>query len=499
MSDATTTSLWDMTLRDFLSVTASARPTPGGGSVSAVGASLGLGLVIMALEISLNRKDAKDPGAIRELLAEGRVLLDETVHAAEADVQAFDSYMTAWKLPNKDDAQKQQRRIALDAASVAATESPLHAAALFVYALRLAARAVPLTHSNVLSDVAAGAGLLDGALRAVLFNVDINLLSLRDATFQARCGATRVSLERESAQLAADVLQDVSLSLVGREKIVQGKELLKKVILESHAQARSFAGRSVGVILFGQHEEWGEDRYQSYRISAQEKLHCLAAAGFTICTHHLRTDLPSAEFEKLLGDLRADAGTLAVSVQMPVPSGLVECLVRLGEKDLDAVAPGSSAICAVAEAAIRLVQPWSAGGVAVVGARGFVGSAVCRGLAALGVSTLPLDIGDDLSRVREMRTVISSANAPEILDARHLATTHEMVVDIGFCPIGREFKKYVGTVSRAAYGIPKRITEAPGCMGPLAMTVLIERLVRRVAEGGLPAWSFPFPPDAPLS
>ena len=53
--------------------------------------------------------------------------------------------------------------------------------------------AVPLTHSHVVSDVGAGTALLEGALKAVLFNVDVNLPSLADAEMRAAwaraCGA----------------------------------------------------------------------------------------------------------------------------------------------------------------------------------------------------------------------------------------------------------------------------------------------------------------------
>lgn len=68
-----------------------------------------------------------------------------------------------------------------------------------------------------------------------------------------------------------------------------------------------------------------------------------------------------------------------------------------------------------------------------------------------------------------------------------------MVVDIGFCPVGRELKDYVGNVSRAAYVVPRRITETPGGMGPLAMAVLVKRLVQRATGEVWPAWHYPLP------
>ena len=210
---------------------------------------------------------------------------------------------------------------------------------------------------------------------------------------------------------------------------------------------------------------------------------------------HLQPELSLQEFEEFLTRIEADPQTMAISVQMPVPPTLTAALFRLGQKDLDAVADlalEDAPICAAAEAALRLVEPWREGGVAVVGANGFVGRALCRALRVAGCSYLPLDVGDDLGRVREAKTVIAAASAPEILDARHLTSQHEMVVDVGFCPVGKELKEFVGNVSRGAYAVPARLTETPGGMGPLAMAVMVERLVERATGENIPKWSYPF-------
>ena len=305
-----------------------------------------------------------------------------------------------------------------------------------------------------------------------------------------------MSLSKDGREVASDVLKVVARALASRTEILNGTALLQSVIAQSHALRENFAGKKVAVVAFAQHADWNDARYQACRISAQEKVRTLTAAGFDVQSHHLRPDLPLAEFDGLLGRMEADVDILAISVQMPVPPMLTSALSSLRGKDLDAVAPETASICAVAEAALRLVAPWREGGVAVVGAKGFVGRALCRALNASGCTFLPLDVGDDLSRVREMKTVIAAASEPEILDARHLNSQHEMVVDIGFCPVGRELKVFVGNVNRGAYAIPMRLTETPGGTGPLAMAILIERLVKRATGSDFPQWSYPFPKES---
>ena len=488
-----TGSIWNLTLADFRAATASTQPTPGGGSVACVSGALGLGLIIMALEISASRKGAVWPPEAVELLSTARRALEALSADADADIAAFQAYMDSLKLPKATDDDKRARAQAMQDATRRATEAPLAAAQRIVDALRLGERAVTFTHAHVVSDVGAGVALLEGALKAVLGNVDVNLPRVTDAALQAEWSAPRVSLLKDGCELAADVLKAVSRKVASRDKLINGTKLLQHVSAQSRALRKDFAGKVVVLIAFQQHDSWDAARYRAYLISEQEKVRALTAAGFEVRSHFLPPELSLQEFDSLLAHLEGDAGVLASSVQMPVPPGLEPALARLREKDVDAVAPGTASVCAVAEAALRLVAPWREGGVAVVGAKGFVGRAVCRALAAEGCDFLPLDFGDDLGRVRAMTNVIAAASAPEILDARHLDPRHEMVVDIGFSLMGRELKTSVGNVSRGAYAIPKRLTETPGGTGPLAMTVLIERLVKLATGTDLQRWSYPFP------
>lgn len=155
-------SIWSARLDEFRDATASAEPTPGGGSVAAVAATLGLGLVIMALEISARRKDALLPEETTSLIAEARTLMGGLGGDADGDIRAFRAYMAALKLPKQSDDEKARRKEALRAATHRATEAPLLAARHIVEALRLATPALPLAHPHVASDVGAGAGLLEG-------------------------------------------------------------------------------------------------------------------------------------------------------------------------------------------------------------------------------------------------------------------------------------------------------------------------------------------------
>ena len=173
-----TDSIWTCGLAEFRDRTASADPTPGGGSAAMVSAAIGMGLVLMALRVTEGK--AEDREALSPLIEGGDRLLAELSQHADADIAVFEAYMAALKLPRGTEDEKTARRAALAEAAIAATEVPLNAAQSVLESLDLARQAAAVSDRGILSDVAAGAALLNGAATAVLYNVDINLKSVKD-------------------------------------------------------------------------------------------------------------------------------------------------------------------------------------------------------------------------------------------------------------------------------------------------------------------------------
>lgn len=190
----TQTSLWDLPLAEMRRQTASDSPTPGGGSTAMVGAVFGIGLVLMALKVSARK--ATDPEALHPLVDSGERLMDRMSELADADVAVFERYMTALRLPKATDEDKAARRAALASAAMDATEVPLTSAQAVVEALDLARRAVEVADAHIVSDVAAGGALLAGAGAAVLYNVDVNLGSVKDAAAASDYATSRDHLAR---------------------------------------------------------------------------------------------------------------------------------------------------------------------------------------------------------------------------------------------------------------------------------------------------------------
>lgn len=170
-------SIWNEELRTFRDRVASADPAPGGGSAAMVGAALGCGLVIMAVEISAAKNSG--PELDRALLDLKKLLLKISAHA-DLDISAYEGYVAARRMPKSTLEEESARSAALNSALQAAAEAPVLALEDCLLALEAAERIRPLVSAGVLSDVGAGAALLFGGIEAALFTLDSNIRLMKD-------------------------------------------------------------------------------------------------------------------------------------------------------------------------------------------------------------------------------------------------------------------------------------------------------------------------------
>jgi formiminotetrahydrofolate cyclodeaminase len=179
--------LWVSTAEQLLQRTSSADPTPGGGAIAAVTAAFGVGLIQMAIEVTLARGDSA-PGALADARRRAVELQMAIVVGADADVDQFNALMAAYRLPREVDDQCEVRRRAIDAATVTAAHGPLALAELAMAAVRLGGEVEPLVKPTVVSDVQGGCDLLRGAAFAALRTADINLGALEQHGHAAAAG-----------------------------------------------------------------------------------------------------------------------------------------------------------------------------------------------------------------------------------------------------------------------------------------------------------------------
>lgn len=174
-------SLWDCKADQLLQRVSSTAPTPGGGSVAAVTAALGLGLVQMAVGITLagiEETTGTEHTRLTDAQRDANNLQAQAVEAADRDIAEFDALMAGYRMPRGSDEERATRKLAIDDATVTAIEGPLSLAELSVAGITLANEVESSVKPTIVSDVRAGRDLLRAAALAALRTADINLEAL---------------------------------------------------------------------------------------------------------------------------------------------------------------------------------------------------------------------------------------------------------------------------------------------------------------------------------
>src|SRR5690348_18406739 len=100
----------DISIELFLDDLASRKPTPGGGSAAALMGAMGAALVSMVCNLTIGRKGYEgEEAGMRQTLGEAEALRQRLTAMIEADVQAFDGLMVAYKLPRASEQEKASR------------------------------------------------------------------------------------------------------------------------------------------------------------------------------------------------------------------------------------------------------------------------------------------------------------------------------------------------------------------------------------------------------
>jgi len=184
-------------IEPFLEQLAAPTATPGGGSASAAAAAMAAGLATMVASMSRGKKaylqyESQLSAAIAQLAALG----DELKAAIQADAEAYESVMKAYKTAKTASGQKSAEAL-IDAALQGATAVPLRVAEKAHQVAQLAKVLAPITSPNMKSDLTTASALATAAVTGALANVDINLAAIKDQAFvdQVRQGTAALLAE----------------------------------------------------------------------------------------------------------------------------------------------------------------------------------------------------------------------------------------------------------------------------------------------------------------
>ncbi len=196
----------NLTLGQFVDGLASAEPVPGGGSASAVAASLGAALVTMVAALSEGREKYAAHAALHERSQmTGHRLAAQFVDLADEDAQAYAGFAAAMKMPRDSDAEKVARKQAIGLAARRSAEVPLRTVEACLELVAAAESLVGRSNVNASSDLDVATLLGEAAARGAAANVLINLPSVDDQSFSGEATAHVMALLSSVEEIVATV------------------------------------------------------------------------------------------------------------------------------------------------------------------------------------------------------------------------------------------------------------------------------------------------------
>lgn len=184
MNDEPSVKIADLALSEFTDALATDSAVPGGGTATAVAASVASGLTSMVVRLSLNRPAYQDHSALHsQALVAADAARQRFLDLADEDASAYAAYMAARRLLRETDDERMVRAAASREAARLATTVPLTVVQLCHEMSEFVERLAGRTNGNVASDLDIAGLLFDAAARGAQANAIANLDAVDDVGF----------------------------------------------------------------------------------------------------------------------------------------------------------------------------------------------------------------------------------------------------------------------------------------------------------------------------
>ena len=191
-------------IEDLLKEISSKSPAPGGGSVAALSGCFGAALVSMVCNLTIGKKkyiEVEDE--MKVIKKEAESLRKELLNLSSKDVKAFNQVITAYK-SNEDN-----KEILLQNAYKKAAEVPLDVAKDCLRVLELVEIIIKKGNKNTVSDAGVAALMASSGLNGAIFNVKVNLKSIKDDEFIKVKSERLKNLEKKRKKLFFEIMKIV--------------------------------------------------------------------------------------------------------------------------------------------------------------------------------------------------------------------------------------------------------------------------------------------------
>lgn len=200
--------LMDKKVNDFLAELKSDSPAPGGGSAAALAGAIGAALGIMVGNLTLtSAKYAESHEQASQLVKALEGKLTSLEGYVDEDTQAFTQVMLAYKLPKSTDEEKTLRSQTIQQAMKSASQLPMKVATICMEVLEMSSEMLDIGNVNAASDAAVAGRMAHAAMWSAIYNVKINLGSIKDQDFVAQMNKQVATVVDHSEELFITLVQ----------------------------------------------------------------------------------------------------------------------------------------------------------------------------------------------------------------------------------------------------------------------------------------------------
>lgn len=204
--------LSEMKISDLLEKTASDDPVPGGGSMAALSAATAASLTEMVANLTIGKKGYEAVEEEMKFIAEKmRPLREKLLDDLDHDAEAYNKVFSAFKLPKNSEEEKEKRQKAIQEGLKHAAQVPMAVAEDACRILELTRTVIEKGNKNAVTDGAVAAMMARTAVLSALFNVKINLGSIKDKAFVDDLSEKVVALEEKAIKEESDILPQIPL------------------------------------------------------------------------------------------------------------------------------------------------------------------------------------------------------------------------------------------------------------------------------------------------
>ena len=206
--------LIDLTVKGFADETSRESPAPGGGTISAYMGALGAALGTMVANLSSHKAgwDARWE-EFSNWADKGQMVQAELMMLVDEDTEAFNRIMEAFGLPKGTDEEKAARSAAIQAATLFATEVPLHTMKASYKVFEICKVMAEEGNPNSVSDAGVGVLAARAAVLGAGLNVKINAAGLKDRTTADKLVGEANELIKKANEQEAEIMKIVEEKL----------------------------------------------------------------------------------------------------------------------------------------------------------------------------------------------------------------------------------------------------------------------------------------------